>query len=74
MPIKQVLFKGDHSDGVQAGIYLENGFVICACCGGVFEPDEIEILHVFDYWVDFSEWIGDPDLTEKRDAFLACQF
>lgn len=34
MPIKQVLFKGDHSDGVQAGIQLENGFVICACCGG----------------------------------------
>lgn len=66
MPIKQVLFKGDHSDGVQAGIQLENGFVICACCGGVFEPDEIEILHVFDYWVDFSEWIGDPDLTEYR--------
>ena len=66
MPIKQVLFKGDHSDGVQAGIRLENGFVICACCGGVFEPDEIEILHVFDYWVDFSEWIGDPDLTEYR--------
>ena len=66
MPIKQVLFKGDHPDGVQAGIQLENGFVICACCGGVFEPDEIEILHVFDYWVDFSEWIGDPDLTEYR--------
>lgn len=49
MEIKQVLFKGEHSDGVQAGIQLENGFVVCACCGGVFEPDEIEILHVFDY-------------------------
>ena len=63
---KQVLFKSDNSDGVQAGIQEDNGNIICACCGGVFEAEDTTILHVFDYWVDFSEWIGDPDLTEYR--------
>ena len=67
MEVKQVLFVGENSEGVQAGIMLENGFVICACCGGVFEPDEVEILKVFDFWVDFSEWIGEPDLGEYRE-------
>lgn len=63
---KQVLFKSDHSDGVQAGIQTDDGNIICACCGGVFEGEETTILHEFDYWVDFSEWIGDPDLTQYR--------
>ena len=63
---KQVLFKSDDSDGVQAGIQEDNGNVICACCGGVFEAEETTILHTFDYWVDFSEWIGEPDLSTYR--------
>lgn len=46
---KQVLFKSDHSDGVQAGIQEDNGNVICACCGGVFEAAETTILHEFNY-------------------------
>lgn len=59
MGIKQVLFrfKDEYDDSIQAGIMLENGSVICACCGCVFELEEIEILHVFGYWTGFSEQI-----------------
>lgn len=32
-------------------------FVICGCCGGTFEPDEIEIITVYQYWVDLTEMI-----------------
>lgn len=63
---KQVLFKSDYSDGVQAGIQEDNGNIICACCGGVFEAEETTILREFDYWANFSECIGEPDLIEYR--------
>lgn len=34
---------------VDYGIEVGNGQVICACCGGIFEIEEIEIL-------DYLEW------------------
>ena len=42
---KQVLFKSDDSDGVQAGIQEDNGDIICGCCGGIIEKDEVSIMH-----------------------------
>ena len=36
-----------------------NDEVICACCGGVYELDEVEILEEDEYWVDFKDEIGD---------------
>ena len=36
-----------------------NDEVICACCGGVYELDEVEILEEYEYWVDFKAEIGD---------------
>jgi transcription elongation factor Elf1 len=56
--IKQVRFRYRFGEGeVLGGIQLENGNVICGCCGGVFEPDEVEIIEVFDHWVDISDEI-----------------
>lgn len=31
--------------------------VICGCCGGVFEPEDIKILERYDRWVDLTETI-----------------
>ena len=31
--------------------------VICGCCGGTFEPEEIEVLDKYDIWVNLSEEI-----------------
>ena len=71
---KQVLFKSDYSDGIHAGIQEDNGDVICACCGGVIEIDEIyefapaEIAQpIFPYhsWCDITEDIIGGEMPEE---------
>ena len=32
-------------------------FVICGCCGGTFEPDEVEIITVYHHWINLTETI-----------------
>ncbi len=31
--------------------------VICGCCGGVFEPENVKILERYESWVDVSDVI-----------------
>lgn len=54
--MKQVSFK-DYDGVVRGGILLDNDDVICGCCGGIMESDDIEIVKVFDDWVDISNEI-----------------
>ena len=43
----------------------EIDYVICGCCGGVMEAEEVEIVKVFDWWVPLcDEIIG--DFTEEE--------
>lgn len=57
----QVIFK-DFEDEECAGILVtptdDEAFIICACCGSIFEPDEVEIIKRFSTWVDFSDFIS----------------
>lgn len=64
--IKQIKFRDTESGLVHGGILLENGGIICACCGGYIEEDDVgdigdgsiaEIIEVYDDWIDFSEFI-----------------
>ena len=57
--MKQVKFidKNEETNNVYGGILMDDGDVICACCGGVFEADDIEIIEEYDTWVDFTEFI-----------------
>jgi len=57
--IEQIKFRDKESGLIHGGILLEDGGIICACCGGYIEPDEdsVEILEVYDDWIDFSESI-----------------
>ena len=32
-------------------------FVICGCCGGTFEPDEVEIITTYHDWMNLTEAI-----------------
>lgn len=63
---KQVKFT-DHKieNTYQGGIAAYDGdklkFVICGECGGVFEPEDIEILKEYDTWVDLTEAIVGDD-------------
>lgn len=56
---KQIKFYDIENDCLQAGILLDNGDCICACCGGVFEASDMgeqwEILFVFEEWSSFRD-------------------
>lgn len=41
------------------GIYDEDTLinVICGCCGGMFEPEDVEILEIYNSWVDLVDTI-----------------
>lgn len=61
MLTKQCAFK-DEDGTIFGGIYVEIGeekYVICGCCGGVMEMDDIEELYLFDEWNNISEEIID---------------
>ena len=32
--------------------------IICACCGGTFDYEEVSTFEIFDFWVDFSTEIS----------------
>lgn len=57
METKQVKFI-DTEGEEQGGILVDNKYIICGCCGGVFEVDEVHYSPL--PWVNISkEIIGD---------------
>ena len=60
MRVKQVKFK-DFEGTICGGILIEDEeIIICGCCGGILEVEEVEIVEKYDYWVDLSsDIIGD---------------
>lgn len=57
----QIIFKdfeGEECAGILATPPIGEAFIICACCGSIFEPDEVEIIKRFPTWVDFSDFIS----------------
>ena len=59
--MKQVKIKDIDNNIFIGGIELDNGDIICACCGGLIEKDDLgeafEIVEKYDVWIDFSETI-----------------
>lgn len=56
MEAKQVGFIPEDEE-LHYGIMVNNEFIICGCCGGVFEINEVELVEVFETWVDISDEI-----------------
>ena len=56
METKQVEFTPDGEE-VFGGILCDNEFIICGCCGGVYEKGEVTILKTFNLWVPLSDEI-----------------
>ena len=58
--VRQCSFMDDEGNTL-GGIYcdFDNGdrYIICGCCGGIFDPNEVENLEIFNFWVDLSEEI-----------------
>lgn len=63
--MKQVKFKDKENDVILGGILLDDGDLVCACCGGLIPADELvtgeqfEIIEVYETWIDFSQFIID---------------
>lgn len=59
----QIKFLDKENNEVHGGILLDDGSIICACCGGLIPADEqleaVEILEKYRVWIDFSEMIID---------------
>lgn len=62
--MKQVLFYDRVNDVKHGGILMDNGDIICGCCGGLIPADEIGgedddhvILKEYDSWANLDEAI-----------------
>lgn len=56
MTTRQVKFK-DPDGEILGGILVNDEFIICGCCGGVFEMEEVTILHRYPDWINISDEI-----------------
>lgn len=64
---KQCIFV-DEWKNVQCGILLDDGNMLCGCCGGIIEAEDFRLLEVYDNWVELDEGIADPgELAEYRE-------
>jgi hypothetical protein len=55
METKMVMFK-DPDGEILGGIMVDNKYIACGCCGGVFEVDEVTIIKVLT-WINISDAI-----------------
>lgn len=53
---QQVKFR-DSENAIHGGIMVDNKTIICACCGGNLEVEDVTILEIYDDWIDFTEFI-----------------
>ena len=58
---KQIRFYDTENEVEHGGILLDNGDVICGCCGGLIEADEFEsdcvLLEKYEDWINLDEEI-----------------
>ena len=62
MLTQQVKFWDDDNKEWFGGIMIDNEYIICGCCGSVFDCDKLseEDIEPYRKWVDISdEIIGD---------------
>ena len=69
--MKQVKFLDKENDVIHGGILDDEGNVICGCCGGLIEKEDIgdapncthKILTIYDVWINLDdEILGDDKL------------
>ena len=59
MIAKQVSFWDKDNEKWKGGIMIDNQYIICGCCGSVFECKDLKKEEVmpYDVWVDISDEI-----------------
>ena len=58
---RQVIFKDRFADDIHAGILLDNGDIICGCCGCRVDSEDRSILRIYDSWVNLEANIAGED-------------
>ena len=65
MTFKQVQFKANDTESLTGGIaiYEDDKLqgIICGCCGGFIEPEDIEKIEPFKAWMDIEADIRGDD-------------
>ena len=72
--MKQCKFYDIENGVIHGGILTDDGDIICGCCGGLIERDEIgngaectlRILRIYDSWLDLTNGICGDDLYEEE--------
>lgn len=54
---KQVKFEDEEGNLCYGIAYHDE--IICACCGGILDPEEVKIIKVYNDWCGFASWIGE---------------
>lgn len=59
MIAKQVDFYDNENQEYHSGILVDNNYIICGCCGGVFEINELDAdkISIYDDWTNIEETI-----------------
>ena len=56
--MKQILFQDKQSGLNHVGILMDDGDVICGCCGGLVPADEVNemvtIIEIYDKWISLD--------------------
>ena len=67
---RQIMFK-DTDGSLHGGIRLDNGDVICACCGCIFEADDEgtvwELVREFNEWINLDEESCGDELNDQTE-------
>ena len=65
---KQIKFVDLENNTTHGGILLDNGDVICGCCGGLFEKAEEgetwNAVEIYDAWMNIDKAIIEGDWNE----------
>lgn len=69
--VKQIKFKDIENDVIHGGILLDDGNVVCGCCGGIHEKDEQgvtwQLIKEYDSWVNLDgDILGDDAYTDDK--------
>lgn len=63
MQTKQIRFRCTDDSNYSGGILVDTGedtYIICGCCGGIIDWEDVEDFELYDHWVNISnEIIGD---------------
>ena len=69
--IQQIAFKDLANNVFHGGIMLENGDIVCGCCGKTLKANEKdimwELIDTYDSWEDLDETICGDMIEEYED-------